>query len=100
MAMRRMTRAAVVGALWALMLGTAGVASADEQSYMDYLFSHGFTYHPGASAAWQTIEWGHAVCANARNDGNPRAGFNPISNMMLTDLMIEGAQKELCPDTL
>lgn len=83
-----------------MLFGTAGVAHADEQSYMDYLFAHGFTYHPGASAVWQTVEWGNAVCANLRTDGDARAGFNPVSNMMLTDVMIEGAQHELCPDTL
>ncbi len=83
-----------------LLLGTAGTAQADEQSYMYYLFARGFTYHPGASAAWQTIQWGQSVCANIRTDGNPRAGFNAISNAMLTDLMIEAAQHELCPDTL
>ncbi|ULP48029.1 DUF732 domain-containing protein [Mycolicibacter virginiensis] len=99
--MKRIAKALSAGAAAAgLLLGTAGVASADDQSYMDYLFARGFTYHPGASAAWQTIQWGQAVCANIRTDGNPRAGFNAISNAMLTDLMIEAAQHELCPDTL
>ncbi|WP_105294545.1 DUF732 domain-containing protein [Mycolicibacter virginiensis] len=84
-----------------LLLGTAGVAQADDQSYLDYLFAHGFTYHPGAYAAPVTIEWGHFVCDKARQTGHPRAGIDAYSNaFILTDVMIEGAQHELCPDTL
>lgn len=84
-----------------LLLGTVGVAHADDQSYLDYLFAHGFTYHHGAYAAPVTIEWGHFVCDKARQYGDPRAGIDQYSNaFILTDVMIDAAQHELCPDTL
>ena len=90
----------VLAAAAAVVLGTAGAAQADDQSYLDYLFAHGFTYHPGAYAAPLTIELGHQTCDKIHETGNPRAGLMPLANWALTDVMIEGAQHELCPDTL
>ncbi|KLO25546.1 hypothetical protein ABW16_22635 [Mycolicibacter heraklionensis] len=83
-----------------LLLGAAGVAVADEQSYLDYLFSHGWNYHYDVSSATSAIKGGHIVCDNIRWNGGPRNGVNPFMAASLDDLMIEAAQHELCPDTL
>ncbi|QZA09624.1 DUF732 domain-containing protein [Mycolicibacter heraklionensis] len=100
-AMGRIAKALSAGvAVMGLLFGAAGMAQADEQSYMDYLFAHGFTYHRGADAAPVTIEWGHWVCDKIHRAGNPRDGLILLDNLPLTDVMIEGAQHELCPDTL
>ncbi|ORW09834.1 hypothetical protein AWC16_14970 [Mycolicibacter longobardus] len=86
--------------LLGLLLGTAGTASADEQSYLDYLFSHGWTYHYDVSSATSAIKGGHIICDNIRWNGGPRNGVNPFMAASLDDLMIEAAQHELCPDTV
>lgn len=83
-----------------LLLGAAGTASADEQSYLDYLFSHGWTYHYDVSSATSAIKGGHIICDNIRWNGGPRNGVNPFMAASLDDLMIEAAQHELCPESL
>ncbi|WP_085265330.1 DUF732 domain-containing protein [Mycolicibacter longobardus] len=83
-----------------LLLGTAGVATADDQSYLDYLFAHGFTYHPGVQSPEAAINIGHGTCDNLHRTGDARHGLSPISNAIIPNVMIEGAQHELCPDTL
>lgn len=80
-----------------LLLGTAGAAHADEQSYLDYLFAHGWTYHFGVSAPWAAIKTGEMICANVRAGADPRAGFNDTTNAVVDQTMIDGAQQELCP---
>ena len=86
-----------------LMLGPAAAASADEQSYLDDLSSHGMTYTPGvmglASPA-MAIRGGNDICANLRYSGDPRAGFNMLTNASIPDYMIKAAQENLCPDTI
>lgn len=81
-----------------LMLGSAGLAQADEQSYLDYLFSHGFNYHFGVSSASTAVKGGQMICDNVRWNGGPRNGVNPVMAATLDDVMIAGARAELCPD--
>lgn len=88
-----------------LMLGTAGVASADEQSYLAALDAHGFTYGGasfigvGFSAPSQAVQAGRMICDNIRFSGDPRAGFNYLMNASVPDYMIDVAHSELCPTT-
>lgn len=96
--MRRMIGVGL--AAFGLMLGTAGAASADEQSYLDYLFSHGFNYHFGVSSAATAIKGGQLICDNIRWNGGPRNGVNPVMAATLDDVMVAGAQQELCPDAI
>ena len=93
---------AVVAAV-AMMFGAAGVAHADEQSYLADLAAHGMTYGApvtGIASPAMALRAGQDICNNIRYDGNPRAGFNMLTNASIPDYMIEGAQRELCPDTL
>lgn len=97
--MGRITRAAGIGAAsFGLLLGSTGVAQADEQSYLDYLFSHGFSYHFGVSSAGTAVKGGQLICDNVRWNGGPRNGVNPVMAATLDDVMIAGARAELCPD--
>lgn len=87
-------------------LGSAGVATADEASYLDALAAHGMTYGTGflrpvgiASPA-EAVRAGQDICANIKYSGDPRAGFNVVTNASVPDYMIESAQRELCPGTL
>lgn len=86
-----------VGAL-GLLLRIAGVAQADDASYLRYTDKHGITYYDNAPSSRLAV--GRVICDNLRFGGDPRAGFNFVSNAMVSDQLIEAAQHELCPDTL
>ncbi|MDD7813697.1 DUF732 domain-containing protein [Mycobacterium sp. CSUR Q5927] len=84
-------------------VGTAGVASADDAGYLSDLNSHGMTYGApvvGIASPASALRAGNDICANIRYSGNPRAGFNMLTNASIPDYMIEAAQRNLCPDTL
>ena len=83
-----------------LMLGTAGVASADEQSYLAALDANGYAYGPLSMSRATAVKHGHHICDNIRYSGNPRDGFNMVYNAVTPDYMIAAAQSELCPGTL
>ncbi len=107
MAMSSMARAAGIGVAAAgLLIGTAGVAQADERSFLDSLAAQGMTYGGasfigvGFSAPAQAVSAGREICDNIRFSGDPRAGFNYLMNASVPDYMIEAAQQELCPSTL
>lgn len=67
-------------------------------SYLNYLDENGIGYYDNSPASRLAI--GHAICDNIRYSGNPRAGFNLVSNAMVSQQLIDAAQHELCPDTL
>ncbi|HEU0192024.1 MAG TPA: DUF732 domain-containing protein [Mycobacterium sp.] len=97
-----MIRALAVVALTPPMLLLAAPAHASDQSYLDYLNAHGFKYqnHPGATTPAGAIRFGELICQNLRRGNAPRDRFDkPISNS-IDQVMIDGAQHELCPDTL
>lgn len=99
--MKRIAQAGgVVAAALGLLLGVAGTAHADDKGYLDWLASNGYTYGPLTGTPSTALLQGNLVCNNIRYSGDPRAGFNPISNSITPDYLIEGAQRELCPDTL
>ena len=54
----------------------------------------------GIPSPAQAIRLGHIICDNIKYSGDPRAGFNFVSNAGVPDYLIDGAQHELCPDTL
>lgn len=91
-----------------LAVGTAGVASASEQSYlrvldengMQYVGSGLFTNPAGIASPAEALRGGRMVCDNIRYSGDPRAGFNTLTNLSIPDYLIDAAQHELCPDTL
>jgi len=83
-----------------MAVGTAGVASADEQGYLDWLDSHGYTYGVLHGTPSTALLQGQLICNNIRYSGDPRAGLPPINSAVTPDYLIEGAQRELCPDTL
>ncbi|WP_085265327.1 DUF732 domain-containing protein [Mycolicibacter longobardus] len=97
--MGRVVRREGVGiAALGLLLGTAGAAQADDASYLRYTDEHGITYYDNAPSSRLAV--GRVICDNLRFGGDPRAGFNFVSNAMVSQQLIEAAQRELCPDTL
>ena len=102
--MNRIARVAGVGAAAVgLLFGAAGVASADDASYLRQLDANGMTYGApvvGISSPALAIRAGNDICTNIRYGGNPRAGFNMLTNASVPDYMISAAQHELCPDPL
>lgn len=98
--MKRMLGVAAVAA--GLLAWSAGVAQASEQGYLDTLSANGMTYGGwfGIASPAEAIRAGNAVCANIKYSGNPRAGFNLLTNNSMPDYLIAAAQHELCPDTL
>ncbi|PQM53727.1 hypothetical protein C5U48_02645 [Mycolicibacter virginiensis] len=97
--MKRIAKALSAGAAAAgLLLGTAGVAQADDASYLRYTDEHGITYYDNAPSSRLAV--GRVICDNLRFGGDPRAGFNFVSNAMVSQPLIDAAQRELCPETL
>ncbi|WP_067976626.1 DUF732 domain-containing protein [Mycolicibacter icosiumassiliensis] len=92
--------AALAAVSLGLTLGAEGTATADDRGYLDWLAANGYTYGPLTGTPSTALLQGNLVCNNIRYSGDARAGFNPISNSITPDYLIEGAQRELCPDTL
>ena len=98
--MRRIAWTAGAGvAALGLLFGSAGVASADEQSYLADVRAS------GVPDAWSTSDWGvlqmgHAVC-DLLHAGRPAASIQYTGYTgMFRNQIVNGAQHELCPDTL
>ncbi len=91
---------AVVSAAVAAALMVAAPAQADDQSYLNYLESHGqsttaWPYSPG-----KFVMVGQMICTNIRSGADPLAGASPIDRATWGPIGVEAAQHELCPDTL
>lgn len=74
------------------------MAHADDASYLHYLAENGIGYYDNAPSSNLTV--GRIICDNLRFSGNPRAAFDVIDNAMVSEQLIDAAQRELCPDTL
>ena len=90
----------VAAAIVTAAIGSASPAQADDQSYLNYLESHGqsttaFPYSPG-----KFIMVGHMICDNLHHGADPLAGASPIDRATWGPVGVEAAQHELCPDTL
>lgn len=81
-------------------LSGAGVAGADGESYLDYLRGHGTWVLPQTEQDW--IVSGNSFCTRLR-EGMPRGEvLSKIRPFVGRDpaVVLDGAQHELCPDTL
>ena len=97
--MGRIVQTAGIGvAALGLLFETAGVALADDASYLAQLNETGAGNYYTSSANRLAI--GRQICDNIRLDGDPRAGFNSSTNVTVPQQLIDIAQHELCPDTL
>ncbi|QZA09762.1 DUF732 domain-containing protein [Mycolicibacter heraklionensis] len=98
--MSRVTKTLGAGvAALGLLLGTAGVATADDQSYLEYARASGVPnnlYFPD----WGVIQMGHAICDLLRG-GRPVESIQYFGYTgLFRDQIVGAAQHELCPDTL
>lgn len=78
----------------------ASTAQADDQSFLNYLESHGqsttaFPYSPG-----KFLMVGRMICDNLHSGADPLAGASFIDRGTWGQVGVEAAQHELCPDTL
>ncbi|ULP48023.2 DUF732 domain-containing protein [Mycolicibacter virginiensis] len=104
--MGRITRAVGIGVGAAgLLLGTAGVAQADDRSFLDLVHAnglpdrYGFFGNVGDS---ETLMLGHMTCDGIRA-GIPADQAMPQltwDTEHLRPMLIDASQRELCPDTL
>lgn len=99
-----MGRLALVAAvLLGLMLGSARVASADKQEFIDFIHAQGvppgYFSTPGADVS--NVMVANMVCDVFHNGGTaadiPFLGFQQNA---YRDVLIEEAQRYMCPDTL
>lgn len=96
--MKRVLRAAGIGvAALGLLLGTAEVAQADEQAFLDQIPPRNYF------SMWQPdsgrLVTGYNVCTRLRGGAPPQAvaeGFTDSDGWA----WVNAAQRELCPDTL
>lgn len=73
-------------------------ARADDQSYLDYLMSHGFRYHANVETPQRAVEFGRLICDGLRSDGDPHSRIRPKIKGSADSVMIDAARHELCPD--
>jgi hypothetical protein len=73
-------------------------ASVDEQSYIDYLSSHGVQTWNRPAALGE----GYRICAQIREGMSPDDAINQYMgiNRLWTTATVFAAQHELCPNTL
>ena len=80
-------------ALAELLFGSAGVASADDASFLDRLPPR--TYGELVASDAKRVEFGHQMCAMLRSGMAPEAIAASWGRPW-----VDAAQQELCPDTL
>lgn len=102
--MRRITRAAGISTVAAgLLLGAAGTASADKQGFLDFIHSQGVPagYFGAPGADVSNVMAANMICDVFHNGGTaadiPFLGFQQNG---YRDVLIDGAQHHICPDTL
>jgi hypothetical protein len=95
--MKRNIIAALAALPVAVTLG-AGIAHADDSSYLDALHRAGITWLPWMQGS--EVMSGHVICSELRSGQKPAdlAGQFPIPSDAAPT--IAAAQSELCPDTL
>jgi hypothetical protein len=89
------TRAATAFACTAALIATAGSAQADDNSYMNYLSTHGVPPWPAGPG----LKAGHDAC-NALRDGSTPQSFIGTMGLMGTmygQTVVDGAHQFLCP---
>lgn len=84
------------------LIYAAAPAQADEKSYLSYLDSHGFKYQnsPGLTTPSGAVQFGKVICENLRKGRPAKDRFGTKVADGVTKVMIDGAQHEMCPDTL
>ena len=84
------------------LIYAAAPAQADEKGYLSYLESHGFKYQnsPGLTTPSGAVQFGKIICENLRKGRPAKDRFGTKVADGVTKVMIDGAQREMCPDTL
>ncbi|OBG37225.1 DUF732 domain-containing protein, partial [Mycolicibacter heraklionensis] len=85
-----------------ILIYAAAPAQADEKTYLSYLESHGFKYQnsPGLTTPSGAVQFGKIICENLRKGRPAKDRFGTKVADGVTKVMIDGAQREMCPDTL
>ena len=91
---------ALVSAAFVGALTVAAPAHADDQSFLNYLETHGQTttawpFNPG-----KLVVFGQMICTNIRSGADPLPEATAIDRSTWLPITVEAAKHELCPDTL
>jgi hypothetical protein len=100
-----MVRTAIAGLTCSMALVAAPAARADDQSFFDYIHAHGVPATYGIvnldPPDYSNRKAGEAIC-DVLHHGGGRDGvpFLGMQQNQYRDILIDGAQHNLCPDTL
>lgn len=95
--------AATAFACTATLVASASPAHADKQGFLDFIHSHGVPsgYFGTAGADYSNVKAAEMICDVFHNGGTatdiPFLGFQQDA---YRGVLIEGAQRFMCPDTL
>lgn len=97
-----MRRGLVVLAAMAAALAAAPAAQADDQSFLDYIHGHGVpSSYPLGSGDESNLLAGDMICRMLRTGhSTSELPFLGLVQEQYKPQLVEGAQHELCPDTL
>ncbi|WP_409428819.1 DUF732 domain-containing protein [Mycobacterium sp. SMC-11] len=84
------------------LFGTAGVAQADDQSFLNYIHDNGVPMNaPMGVGDASHLMAGDMICRMLRTGHTPAdLPFLGLVQEQYKPQLVEGAQHELCPDTL
>jgi hypothetical protein len=87
----------------AVLIATAAPAHADKQGFLDFIHSQGVppSYFGTAGADYSNAKAAEMVCDVLHNGGTPAdIPFLRFQQNAYRDVIIDGARRFICPDTL
>jgi hypothetical protein len=92
-----------IAACTAALIATASPARADKQGFLDFIHSQGVppSYFGTAGADYSNVKAAEMVCDVLHNGGTPAdIPFLGFQQNAYRDVIIDGARRFICPDTL
>lgn len=99
-------RSAIIAAIAvyiATLVATAGPARADDQAFLDYIYAHGVPNHYGfvTDGDYSNRKVGEMICDMLHHGKTPAdIPFLGWQQDQYKPVLIDGAQRFMCPDTL
>jgi hypothetical protein len=93
----------VIAACTTTLVATAAPAHADKQGFLDFIHSQGVppAYFGTAGADYSNVKAAEMICDVFHNGGGPQdIPFLGLQQNQYRDVIIDGARRFMCPDTL